>query len=281
MQYAKSNGNLGCPKRSLLHEYCFVTKGHGMPKAAALAERIGEFREILGIIAEEGPGATRAGEYRNRRDELLDDSRVRDRIPDFVVECRTPRDFWNYIQRAFKTYAERSRYIEAQLLPIERQFRPERQRAPGVRPPEVRIEYSPVRPTVSGGQTYIAEDRITQLRALSPPNFDLCKLVRLCEEINVAYSEGCCFAVAMLVRTIIDHVPPIFGMRNFTEVVSNYAGGQSFKKTMDHMQKTSRNIADSHLHTQARASETLPFPQQVNFAQAMDMLLAEIVVLLQ
>jgi hypothetical protein len=73
--------------------------------------------------------------------------------------------------------------------------------------------------------TVIAESRIVELRALKSPDFDFRKVIRLCEEINNVYGEGCYFATAMLTRGLLDHVPPIFGLKSFTEVANNYAGG--------------------------------------------------------
>ena len=67
----------------------------------------------------------------------------------------------------------------------------------------------------------------------------------------------------MLIRTVLDHVPPIFGKKNFDEVANNY-GGKSFKGAMQHLQNAARNVADGHLHQQIRKSETLPTAQQVN-----------------
>jgi hypothetical protein len=124
--------------------------------------------------------------------------------------------------------------------------------------------------------TIIADSRIVELQALTSPDFDFRKLIRLCEEINTAYSEGCYFATAMLTRSLLDHVPPIFGKKNFDEVANNH-GGKSFKGTMQHLQNASRNVADGHLHQQIRKSETLPTAQQVNCSQQLDALLEEIV----
>ena len=70
-------------------------------KSQALAEKIGAFRELLGSIAETGPPKRGASEYCELRHELMEDDRVGPLVPDFVIECRTPRDFWNYIQQAF------------------------------------------------------------------------------------------------------------------------------------------------------------------------------------
>jgi hypothetical protein len=250
-------------------------------QSSELADRLGVFREVLGCIAQGGPNAERAGEYRELRDGLLGDQRVGQLLPDFVNECRTSRDFWNYIQRAFSghgAYSDRSRYIESQILPIERAFRPERQKAPGDRPPEIRIEYSPVRPATAGGLTLIADIRIAELRTLCSTQFDFQRLIRLCDELNTAYSHGCYLATIMLTRSLLDHVPPLFRKLNFTEVANNYGGGgRSFKETVQRLDAAARKIADAHLHTPIRRAETLPTAQQVNFAAELDLLLAEIV----
>ncbi len=129
----------------------------------------------------------------------------------------------------------------------------------------------------SGPQSFVSESRIAQIRPLGPTAFDLCKLVRLCEELNIAYSGGALLATAMLTRAVLDHVPPLFGMVTFTEVANNYSGTRSFKETMKRLEEAARKIADGHLHGQIRTKETLPEPQQVNFAAEVDVLLAEIV----
>jgi hypothetical protein len=126
--------------------------------------------------------------------------------------------------------------------------------------------------------TIIADSRITELQALKSPDFDFRKLVQVCEEINKVYSEGCYFAAAMLTRGLLDHVPPVFGFKTFSEVANNYSGGgRSFKETMQHLESASRKVADAHLHMPIRKNETLPTAQQVNCGQQLDMLLSEIV----
>jgi hypothetical protein len=108
--------------------------------------------------------------------------------------------------------------------------------------------------------------------------FDFRKLVRLCEEINSAYGQQCYYATAMLIRGLLDHVPPVFGFKTFSEVANNYTGGgRSFKETMQHLENASRKVGDAHLHIPIRKSETLPTEQQVNCGQQLDVLLSEIV----
>jgi hypothetical protein len=136
-----------------------------------------------------------------------------------------------------------------------------------------------LRPEVSnlGAHNFVSEARIAQLHALAPTTFDLRKLVRLCEEINIAYTGGAFLATAMLTRAILDHVPPIFALPTFSQVASNYSGPRSFKETMERLEKAARKIADGYLHGPIRAKEALPELQQVNFAAEIDALLAEIV----
>lgn len=138
------------------------------------------------------------------------------------------------------------------------------------RPPKTRAK--------PGYITLISESRLTELRALKPPGFDFRRLIRLCEELNIAYREECYLATAILTRGLLDHVPPVFGKTSFSEVANNYGGGgKSFKETMQHLENAARKVADAHLHMPIRKSETLPTAQQVNFAAQLDVLLGEIV----
>lgn len=124
---------------------------------------------------------------------------------------------------------------------------------------------------------YVDHSRIVGLAEVKSKNFDLTKLVTLCEELNAAHKSGSNHSIIMLTRAIIDHVPPIFGCKNFAEAANNYAGGQSFRSSMKHLQDSSRKIADQHLHTHIRKKETLPTIKQVDFSPDLDVLLAEIV----
>jgi hypothetical protein len=124
-------------------------------------------------------------------------------------------------------------------------------------------------------QEYVSRERILELRELRKCQWDLARLLKLCEELNAACESESWMACAMLVRAITDHVPPVFNCRNFSEVSNNVAP-KSFSKSMKHLDVSLRNVADSHLHTQIRQSESLPTFIQVNFCADLDVLLAEI-----
>lgn len=125
--------------------------------------------------------------------------------------------------------------------------------------------------------SYVDLSRLAELRAKTNSTFDLKRLVRLAEELNIAHENACHMSTAMLVRAIADHVPPIFGCKTFGEVANNYQGSKSFKGSMQHLDKSLRNIADAHLHVQIRSTEVLPTAPQVDFRADLDVLLSEVV----
>ena len=129
--------------------------------------------------------------------------------------------------------------------------------------------------------SYVDKDRRHELAAVETDRFDLKRLVNLCDELNRCHRQDCHHSVAALTRSLLDHVPPIFGVSTFSEVANNYGGSKSFKKSMGHLDRSARNIADSHLHTQIRRTEALPTRTQVNFSQDIDVLLSEIVRILR
>ncbi len=124
---------------------------------------------------------------------------------------------------------------------------------------------------------YVDPSRLAELRAKVSSTFDLKRLVRLAEEINIAHENDCHMATAMLVRAIADHVPPIFACKTFGELANNYQGSKSFKGSMQHLDQSLRNIADAHLHVQIRPTEVLPTAPQVDFRADLDVLLSEVV----
>jgi hypothetical protein len=125
--------------------------------------------------------------------------------------------------------------------------------------------------------SYVDPSRLEELRAVQSDKWDLKRLVRLCEELNSTYEHESYIACSMLVRSLVDHVPPIFGYKSFAEVASNYAGSKSFRASMSHLDRSLRNLADGNLHTHIRQTESLPTETQVRFWADLDKLLEEIV----
>jgi hypothetical protein len=101
--------------------------------------------------------------------------------------------------------------------------------------------------------------------------------VELCREINVAAANRCHMSTAMLLRTILNHVPPVLGYATFSEVANNYAAGSSFKAQMERLNRSLRNVADMHLHLPIRQREDVPTAVQVAFSAELDLLLGELI----
>lgn len=135
--------------------------------------------------------------------------------------------------------------------------------------------------SIDKSRIFVDINRIDELSKIKNDKYDLTRLIKLCKEINIASTTDSVLSVAMIARTIINHIPPIFGCKNFTEVANNYNGGKSFKQLMQRLDESLKNIADLHLHKQISSSEVLPNYTQVNFAAEIDLLLAEIISILK
>lgn len=124
---------------------------------------------------------------------------------------------------------------------------------------------------------YIETDQISSLRKVTSDEWDLKKLIKLCEEINSNYENKNYYSVGILVRAVLDHVPPIFGFKFFSEVANNYkSGSKSFKENMEFLEKSARKIADTVVHSRIKKEEDLLNPTQISFSPALDVLLTEI-----
>jgi hypothetical protein len=127
---------------------------------------------------------------------------------------------------------------------------------------------------------YVHLERIEELKKIHSDELDLTVLIRFCEELNIAFFQECFFSTLMLVRSIMNHVPPIFEKETFAQVAASY-GRKSFKESMSNLERSSRKIADSYLHSQIRDKEVLPNSNQVQFIPELDVLLSEVVRLLK
>jgi len=125
---------------------------------------------------------------------------------------------------------------------------------------------------------FVHPTRIIELKGIKSKKFDLSKLIKLCEELNNNSATKNNFSSSLLVRSVIDHIPPIFGFANFSLLANNYSDGtRSFKKAMLNLDNSLRNIADNNIHSQIRKKEVLPTTTQSDFTPELDLLLSEIV----
>jgi len=143
------------------------------------------------------------------------------------------------------------------------------------------VERAQKSPTVRGRAeasrpSYVDERRLAELRHLAATDWDLRRLIRLCEELNLASAHKCHISTAALVRSITDHVPPVFGASNFREYANSIAA-RSLKASMLKLDDGLRNIADGILHQHIRESDSLPGENQVDYRQQLDVLLGEVI----
>lgn len=134
--------------------------------------------------------------------------------------------------------------------------------------------------TKINSHSFVNNDRINELGQIKNDNFDLLKVIQYCKELNLAFSNEMYLSTGMIVRSLMDHIPPIFKKNTFKELASNY-GTKSFQDSMKNLENSSRKIADSFLHTHIRKKEILPNSTQVDFSNDIDVLLGEICRLLK
>ena len=124
-------------------------------------------------------------------------------------------------------------------------------------------------------ENFISLALISDLAATKHPEFDTTKLIQFCKEINSSYVNENVVATVLLIRALINHVPPIFGYKTFKQVVSH--SGRSLKAVLEPLENQARPISDLHNHILIRKSEYVPtFAQVEPFRAALENLLQEI-----
>lgn len=122
---------------------------------------------------------------------------------------------------------------------------------------------------------YIDTSLIERLKNVNDNKFDTKKLVRFCEEINSNYQNQNWIAVTLLIRAILNHIPPIFGHQTFNQVVSNST--KSVKALLAPLEENLRDIADLHTHNLIKRKESIPTERQIEpFKANLEILLHEI-----
>jgi hypothetical protein len=229
--------------------------------AAEMTEILGRFRNTSsGLHIAPGDGAHFAGLVLEAHE--LISTGLGPSGAAFAVELRLAKTegTLNYLQtQSYHSVEQAAGIVRSAAKVIRRR---------GVQPPGAAIG-------ISAPPPYVSLARMEELRGIGSPGWDLRRLVRMCEELNSAFAAGNFLASAMLLRAIIDHVPPIFAAPTFSQFASSIAG-RSIKGSMERLQSSSRHVSDTWLHQQIRSSETLPTATQVDFRQELDALLGEV-----
>jgi hypothetical protein len=128
---------------------------------------------------------------------------------------------------------------------------------------------------IGSNSAFLDQGVISQLKSANSSAFDLAKLIRFCEELNDSYRRGNYLACTLLMRAIMNHIPPIFGAQTFGQVISG--SGRSVKAVLSRLEDEARPIADLHAHMLIRSRESLPTKHQVEpYKAAFEILVQEI-----
>lgn len=135
--------------------------------------------------------------------------------------------------------------------------------------------------TPSEHEHYVSRDHIRELRTLQQiPNFDVRRLDCLLGELNSAWENKNWLTVPILVRTIVDFVAPLFGSKDFEQVVANWQG-PSEKKILQTLVVVGKNAGNIATHRQIDTQSTMPVSQQADFRPAMAHLLEQVITALE
>jgi hypothetical protein len=139
----------------------------------------------------------------------------------------------------------------------------------------------PTTPSSTAPRTsLVASKLIEDLSKVKSDQFDVTKLTGYCKEINSSFYHGNVVGCLLLMRTVLNHVPPVFGHRNFGEVTAN--AGKSIKDNLEHLESGLRKLADLYAHQPIRKKEQYPTKSQVEpFRPQFEVLLHEVLGRLQ
>jgi hypothetical protein len=125
---------------------------------------------------------------------------------------------------------------------------------------------------------FIDVDLIKSFESGMNSDFNYARLVILLKELNSSYNIGNYNAAGILIRAIMDHIPPALGCKSFEEVANNYQFGKSAKKAIGNLQNFMRHLSDDMLHNPISKKESgVVSKGDVDCRQALKFLLDEVV----
>lgn len=131
--------------------------------------------------------------------------------------------------------------------------------------------------SVAINSAFLNTEVLEELKKITNPKYDTAKLVKFCEELNDSYSRANYISCALLIRAVMNHVPPIFNAEKFSQVVAN--SSRSVKAVLSHLESQARPIADLHTHFLIRAKEQVPTKYQIEpYKPSFEILIQEVIV---
>jgi hypothetical protein len=112
-------------------------------------------------------------------------------------------------------------------------------------------------PPQSQPHAYVDLDLLDRLQALDHPDWNLDKLITLLNELNDNFERHNQYACHALLRAILDHVPPIFGYRDFKTLANNHQWPNQFTKTYMRQLEDFKTQGHDALHGQVKTGKDL------------------------
>ena len=124
--------------------------------------------------------------------------------------------------------------------------------------------------------SFVDQRLVEKLSAIKSKKYDVRKLVKYIEELNNSYQCEYYLSSVLLLRAIMNHIPPIFNAANFAQVVAS--SKRSMKAILSTLEDDARPIADLHTHMMIRKNESIPTKNQIEpYKAALELLLNEII----
>jgi len=115
--------------------------------------------------------------------------------------------------------------------------------------------------------TYVGGAVIETMRAASTSSRWNCgKLFQLIAELNDACERGNAYSAHAMLRAVLDHVPPLFGFRDFKEITANHRWSQTDKNYMKRLldfKDQGHDVLHRQITTQADVLAMEDMPQRV------------------
>jgi hypothetical protein len=83
-----------------------------------LLEKVEKLQTSLVGYATQDGGGLEIADFMRLREEIINDGRVKGKIPDIIRKYRDGRQFWQFIKHKFPTYRERREYIWQEIRPL-------------------------------------------------------------------------------------------------------------------------------------------------------------------
>jgi len=129
---------------------------------------------------------------------------------------------------------------------------------------------------LGGAVGIVARDRLEKLERIREDNEHVDFLIRMCSEINSCFLQGHLLATLLVMRALLNYVPPIFGCKSFSSVAAQ--SPVSLKEQFETLEEGLRKVADYQTHRTMKPGDCYPSRAQVEpYKPAFELLIDEVI----